>query len=425
MVTTESEFVETELGQLPKDWPLKKLEDVTTTITDYVANGSFASLKENVKYLDEEGYAILLRLTDYSNGFEGPFRYVDRHAYEFLSKSSVKPGDIIMSNVGSIGTIFKAPNLNKPMTLGPNAILIKANDFNDFLFFWFQSSIGKESVYRIASKTAQPKFNKTDFRNLPIPVPPTSEQHAITKILSTVRQAIDATEEVIAAARELKRSMMKHLFTYGPVPVDRADQIDIKETPIGYLPADWKVVKMDSVTKIILGQSPPSSTYNKEGDGPEFLQGKAEFGDIYPSPIKWCSQPKRIARKGSILISVRAPVGDVNIARGDYCIGRGLASIDGYESLDNWYLFYQLIFAKNRLEEKGTGSTFKSINKGILQQFNISLPTIKEQHDIKKFLCVIEKKINTEISRRNSLGNLFSSLLHHLMTGKLRVPYEQ
>ena len=85
--------------------------------------------------------------------------------------------------------------------------------------------------------------------------------------------------------------------------------------------------ELKDISEVIMGQSPPGKTYNENGDGFAFLQGNAEFGDRYPQNIKYTTAPKKIAPKGSILISVRAPVGDLNIANQDYCIGRGLAAI--------------------------------------------------------------------------------------------------
>ncbi|MBC7252169.1 MAG: restriction endonuclease subunit S, partial [Anaerolineae bacterium] len=189
-----------------------------------------------------------------------------------------------------------------------------------------------------------------------------------------------------------------------------------KETEIGPIPVEWGVVWLGEVASLIMGQSPPSSTYNTEGKGYPFLQGKAEFGEVYPIPVKWCSQPKRIAPRGSILISVRAPVGDVNVAREDYCIGRGLAAINGNESLDNWFLFYLLIFAKRRLEDKGTGSTFKSINKGVLQGFSIPLPPLPEQRRIAHVLGTIQRAIAAQDALIAAARELKRSLMQHLFT---------
>lgn len=189
-----------------------------------------------------------------------------------------------------------------------------------------------------------------------------------------------------------------------------------KETKLGPLPIEWDVVQLSDVTTLLMGQSPPSSTYNLIGDGLPFLQGKAEFGDTYPSPEKWCSQPQRIARSGSILVSVRAPVGDANMAKDEYCIGRGLASLEVNELLDNWFLFYQLIHSKKRIEERGSGSTFQSINKGILQEFLIPLPPLPEQRAIAHVLSTVRQYIEATERVIAAAREVKRSLMKYLFT---------
>lgn len=191
---------------------------------------------------------------------------------------------------------------------------------------------------------------------------------------------------------------------------------NFKDTSLGILPTDWDVMQLADIANIIMGQSPPSSTYNTEGDGLPFLQGKAEFGETYPSPVKWCSQPQRKASVGSILISVRAPVGNVNVAKDEYCIGRGLASLDGKDRLDNWFLFYQLMHSKNRLEQRGTGSTFQSINKGVLQEFEFPLPPLPEQRVISHVLTTVHQSIEATERVINAAKELKRSMMKHLFT---------
>src|SRR3989304_2041611 len=108
----------------------------------------------------------------------------------------------------------------------------------------------------------------------------------------------------------------------------------------GKLPEGWRWVSIgnDSLVTIIMGQSPPGETYNKDKIGLPFLQGCADFGNIYPEPMVWCSKPKKIAEPNDILLSVRAPVGPMNIAREKCCIGRGLAAIRCKEGLSYKYL---------------------------------------------------------------------------------------
>jgi len=123
----------------------------------------------------------------------------------------------------------------------------------------------------------------------------------------------------------------------------------------------WGWTRLGEVCEIILGQSPPSSTYNSERIGLPFYQGKAEFGEMYPSPVKWCSKPNKIAKKGDILISVRAPVGPTNICLEKCCIGRGLAAIRPLGSIKPSFILYLMRNFEQKLNVKGTGTTFKAI----------------------------------------------------------------
>lgn len=123
------------------------------------------------------------------------------------------------------------------------------------------------------------------------------------------------------------------------------------------LPVGWIWTKLDEASDIILGQSPPSSTYNETGNGLPFYQGKLEFGEIYPTPQKWCTAPKKIAEKGDVLISVRAPVGPTNICPEKSCIGRGLAAIRPLGGIETFFILYLMRTFENLISEKSTGST--------------------------------------------------------------------
>jgi type I restriction enzyme S subunit len=158
------------------------------------------------------------------------------------------------------------------------------------------------------------------------------------------------------------------------------------------LPEGWEWKRLGDVADIRMGQSPPGSTYNETGAGFPFLQGNAEFNDVFPKHIKYTTEPSKIAPKGSILISVRAPVGDINIANLDYCIGRGLASISLIKG-DNKYLFYLLNYLKPKIEDKGTGSTFKAISKLILNEIQIPLPPLPTQ---RRIVSILEKAEETK-----------------------------
>ena len=164
----------------------------------------------------------------------------------------------------------------------------------------------------------------------------------------------------------------------------------------------YKEKKLSEVAEIIMGQSPDSNSYNNTEMGLPFYQGKTEFSDKYiGSPVTWCSSPCRIAEKNDILMSVRAPVGDVNIATEKCCIGRGLASIRPLDG-ESTFLFYALKLKKAEIASKGNGSTFKAINKetvhsitipDVPQELKVKFSMFAEQIDKSKFLLqkILEK----------------------------------
>jgi type I restriction enzyme S subunit len=251
-----------------------------------------------------------------------------------------------------------------------------------------------------------------------MPLPPFSEQQKIAEILSTADEAIQKTAGVIAKSERLKKGLMQELLTKG------IGHKEFKDTEIGRIPKDWEVVRLgdEKFFKIIMGQSPPSSTYNEKGEGLPFLQGKMEFGAVYPSPVLYCSQPMKIAEIDDILISVRAPVGDVNIAPYRLCIGRGLAAIRFNSGKANhWFYFYYLQKIKNFLENLGKGSTFKAITKEELVNLKVPYPSFFEQQKIAEILTTIDRKLEIERKEKARLEKIKQGLMDLLLTGKIRV----
>ncbi|WP_198016019.1 restriction endonuclease subunit S [Methanobrevibacter wolinii] len=164
---------------------VKKIGELPLIITDYVANGSFASLKENVSILDEENYAYFIRNIDLkANNFE---KYVNKHSYEFLKKSKLFGNEIIISNVGDVGSVFLCPFLDKPMTLGNNMILVKTEDnypnLNFYLYLLFKSDFGQYLINTITGGSVQLKFNKTEFKSLELFIPKSHDLNEFNKLV--------------------------------------------------------------------------------------------------------------------------------------------------------------------------------------------------------------------------------------------------
>lgn len=172
---------------------------------------------------------------------------------------------------------------------------------------------------------------------------------------------------------------------------------------------------------LIMGQSPSSNSYNTSGDGLPFYQGNADFGEENPIPRSWCTEPKKIAEKGDILISVRAPIGAINIADEKCCIGRGVAAIrPNQEVMSPDFLQHQLFASRNKLEAMGTGSTFKAIGKKTLSDFPVVIYPKNTQEAIAQQLNSIKKQIKTANSQLDQLDALVKSRFIEMFKGYAR-----
>ena len=168
--------------------------------------------------------------------------------------------------------------------------------------------------------------------------------------------------------------------------------IKYKNTPIGKIPVDWEVVSLKDVSEINMGQSPLSEDCNDKGTGLPFYQGNAEFGSKYPIPQKWCDSPKKVANEGDILISVRAPVGEINIAPHKCGIGRGLAAVNS-NAVHDEFLYHSLFLHMKALQKIAQGSTFEAINRKELSELLIFFPPAPEQKKIAKILTTVGEAI--------------------------------
>ena len=168
--------------EIPENWAWCRFETATLYVTDYVANGSFASLRENVKTYKEENYALMVKTQDFSNDFTRGLTYTDQKGFDYLQKSRLYGGELMLSNIGaSIGKAFIVPTMNIRMTLAPNAIVVKCLDaiMTEYLRYFILSYYGQKMLSDFTAGTAMPKFSKTQLRSALIPVPPYSEQRRI------------------------------------------------------------------------------------------------------------------------------------------------------------------------------------------------------------------------------------------------------
>lgn len=207
------------IGDVPKHWDITKMNNNCSTITDYVASGSFADLRKNVLYLDEPDYAMLIRTADLSsNDRKLPPVYISKCSYEFLSNSNLFGGEVVLPNIGaSIGNVYMVPKLYKHMSLAPNAIMVKSCGNDRFLYYYFKSKPGVDSLMLIGMAAAQDKFNKTELRSLKVLVPPLGEQAAIASYLdhkcATIDTSISNAQHQIDLLQEYKQSLITEVVT--------------------------------------------------------------------------------------------------------------------------------------------------------------------------------------------------------------------
>ncbi|AIF44980.1 restriction endonuclease subunit S [Virgibacillus sp. SK37] len=407
--------------EYPIDWKRYSYNEVFSTITDYVANGSFATLKENVTYKNEKDYAVVIRVKDYTSNFKKDFIYVDEHAYNFLKKSKLEPNDIIISNVGAIGTVFKVPDLKQPMTLGPNSILVKTNHHNEFIYQLLKSPLGQKKLLSITSTTAQPKFNKTDFKSIICYLPTLSEQQKIAAILTSVDEAIEKSEQIIEQTETVKKGLMQQLLTKG------IGHQNYKQTLIGDVPEEWEVVKFKDICRIVNGQvDPKKSPYS------EMLHiGNANI-EKFTGRLLACKSAKEEGQiSGKYLFDENHILyGKINPHFGKVAFPKfkGLCSADIYPiETDKRLLpsFLKYLLMSSRFISYTTSVSGRTgipkVNRTDLDAFLIVVPTLEEQNKIVDIIESVETRINYDEEKLSELYKIKQGLMQQLLTGKVRV----
>ena len=388
---------------MKQGWEIKNIGSIAD-ITDYVANGSFAALRENVSYLNEEGYAILVRLADYTNGFDSSkFVYIDEPAYNFLAKSKLYGGEIIMSNVGSIGKCFKCPDLNKPMSLAPNSIVIRTPN-NDFYHYVFQSFYFQSEVKRISSQTALPKFNKTSFKNINVPVPPREEQERIVEELDCLSGVIEKKREQLKELDALAQSIFYQMFG-DPITNEKG----------------WEVSTIENVCSSIV-RGPFGSALKKEYfveqsnttykvyEQKHAIQKDSSIGTYYISADMFEALSRFEIKEGDIIMSCSGTIGEfyeIPIGAEKGIMNQALLKYTLNKNIHKIYFLYVMERVKENFEKKGSGLQNIGSVKTI-KSTDISLPPLTLQQEFADKIEAIEKQkelIKQSITQTEELFN--------------------
>lgn len=398
-------------GQLPNGWTAERIGDYATVITDYVANGSFASLAQNVEYKSQPDYAVLIRLTDFNNNYEGNFVYIDEHAYEFLAKSKLTGGEIIISNVGAnVGTVFKCPYLNTPMSLGPNAIMFKTKGNDDFIYYWFRSRNGQHSLKSIVTGSAQPKFNKTNFRDLYVPVPPRKVQDRIANYLGNLDKKIEVNTKINKNLLKQVSAVYHEIFpTIGSRTICRADEyfdISIGKTPPRKEP-HWFTKNPDDVTWVSISDMGSCDLYVSKSSE-----------QLTPEAVKTFNI--NIVPDNTVLLSFKLTVGRIAISDGLLTTNEAIAHFKTDKPEINEYLYCYL----KDFDFRTLGSTSSiaiAVNSKIIKGMPFVVPANKELKYFHSFANPLFMEIKSNIRENQRLSALRDALLPKLMSGDLDV----
>jgi type I restriction enzyme S subunit len=324
-------------------------------------------------------------------------------SYEGLANSGAQilpKGSVILTSRASVGFVAIS-ECELSTNQGFQSLVPGKNVFAYFLMYWIQKN-RKEFESRAAGSTFK-EISKNNVKSIKLNLPPLPEQKRIADLIASVDTYITALEKQAESARRTRGAVLHELLSAGG--------------------EGWTETTLGEVAEIQMGQSPDGSTYNNQGVGLPFMQGSAEFGEHYPKPDKWCSEPKKIAEIGDLLLSVRAPVGDTNFADQRIAVGRGLSVIRAKSSFADTK-FIRIFIQSNigeMISNSGSGM-FSSITGKNLRKFSVFLPPLSEQKRIVDLISTVDDGISATEKLIRETKQLRSGLLSDLLSGEHEIP---
>ncbi len=391
---------------LPKDWEAVKIEDIFEIITDFSAAGSFAQQSQMVQYTnDRTNYAQLIRTTELKNGFNNTNAiYINKEAFEFLWRVNLNNDAIILPNIGiNCGEIYYVDIkklIHKHNALAPNAILLRTKKANlKFLFYAFLDTWFQKQLINIITSSAQPKFTKTDLRDLLIPLPPLNEQIAIANILSDLDRYLCALRALILKKEGVKKALSFELL--------------IQRKRLKGFNQAWQRVRLGDIAEIKRGVRITKNELDVFGKYPVVSGGVGFLG--YTNNFNRYENTITIAQYGT--------AGYVNFQKNKFWANDVCFCIyPNKDIIKNIFLYYFLKVNQNYLYEiSNRNATPYSISKDKILDFEILLPPLNEQIAIANILSALDNEIISLKNKKRQFENIKKALNHDLMSAKIRV----
>lgn len=351
---------------------------------------------------------IVIRNNNIKHGridFSSPSYTDDEHFAQRIKRAKPQPGDIIITREAPIGDVGMIPE-NTECCLGQRMVLLRANQSvcdNFYLLYSLQSLYVQHQIsWSEGTGTTVSNLRIPHLEQIQIPYLPLEQQAKISSVLR-------ALEEKIENNRRLNDNLQQQAMSlYAEMFLNSSDSNVTSGT-------------LSDIAVITMGQSPSGSSYNEDGVGEVFYQGRAEFGFRFPKRRLFTTEPKRMAEAGDVLLSVRAPVGDLNIAYERCCIGRGLGAIHSKTDHSSFVL-YTMFALRSQLDVfNGEGTVFGSINRDALNAIPIDIPPVTEIDQFEAVAHPMDELIRANYEENCRLEAIRDSLLPKLMSGEIDV----
>lgn len=399
-------------------WPLVKFDFLRATTRNSFVGGPFGSNLITSDYVDEGVPVIRGANLPFDQLFrDNDFVFVSEDKAARLASNCAFPDDIIFTQRGTLGQVGLIPkDSNFPRyVISQSQMKLTVNPLKacpKFIYYFFRHPETKQKVINSAITSGVPHINLGILRDFDVPLPPLDSQNRIVDVLSAYDDLIENNRRRMALLEESARLLYREWFVYLHFPGYTRTRVT------DGVPKGWELLELDKLAEIVMGQSPESKFYNETGNGLPFHQGVADFGDRFVSNRIFTSEQTRVAEANSILCSVRAPVGRLNITLEKIAIGRGLAALNsrtGHQSL----LMYQLRNHFFKEDLIGSGSIFASVAKKELFGQKLLTPPRQLADHFEALSQPIDNQLRVLYLQNHKLRAARDLLLPRLMSGEI------
>lgn len=422
-------------------WPIITLGEVASEITvGHVGSMANEYVSEGIPFLRSlniEPYRISLQ----------DLKFISPDFHKRLKKSALKPGDVVIVRTGKPGVCSVIPDWLSDANCSDLVIVRCGSEIRPRYLAYWANSLASHHIGSNLVGAVQQHFNVGAARQMPILLPLIEEQDRILSVLGTMDDKIELNRRINETLEAMAQAIFRDWFVdFGPVQRKAAGETDAVAMMGGLtpdparaaqlaalfpdafgddgLPLGWQATQFGSEFDLTMGQSPPGDTYNDTKDGLPFFQGRTDFGFRYPENRKYCSAPSRVANADDTLISVRAPVGDLNMAWEKCCIGRGVAAAR-HKSGSVSFTFYSLRALQPELQlYEHTGTVFGAINRKQFEKLPVVRPDLALITEFERIVGPMDQKIRQATLELRSLAETREYLLPRLMSGTVRVARE-